>query len=262
MDIVIFAGPAILTDAHKKIDWGGRDVRVVMVNFTGNSNGKALAESLRDSSGRILPNLLAKYAPGLTPDQIALASFSAGYGLLDPILAVDADRAMVTATCFADSVFLAGDPKTGAGGPVHPGAVAFGAEAVNGDKLLVSTSAHTTDGTYLNGMQSWTLTWQAIRAASKCYCEPRQITPKAPVPEPPQGFFELGSSCYWGDYGDMFTHEQHDDLSAAIWQAYLAPWLAGDRGFPALLVGALTGGAVALAALANSYRKNRARRRQ
>lgn len=254
MDLVIFAGPVIVTDAHKKIDWLGRDVRIVPVVFSGNSNGKALAESLRDSSGRILPSLLAKYAPELVPDQIALASFSAGYGLLDPILAVDADRALVTATCFADSVFLAGDPKTGAGGPVHPGAVAFGAEAVDGDKLLVSTSAHTTDGTYLTGMQSWTLTWQAIAQASGAGA-PKEVSPKAPVPVPPDGFFQLGSECFWGDYGDMFTHEQHNDLSAAVWQAYLAPWLAGSRGFPAALVGALFGGAAALAVTAALSRR-------
>lgn len=254
MDLVIFAGPVIVTAAHKAIDWKGRDVRIVPVVFDGSSNGKALAESLRDSSGRILPNLLAKYAPGAKPDQIALASFSAGYGLLDPILAVPEDRALVTATCFADSVFLAGDPKTGAGGPVHPGAVAFGTEAVNGNKLLVSTSAHSSDGTYLTGMQSWTLTWQEIRKASGCYCEPMLIKPKAPVPEPPLGFWELGSECYWGDYGDALTHGQHNDLSAAVWQAYLAPWLAKPKGLGIALAGAAAGAALGLAWLSRRSR--------
>lgn len=260
MDLVIFAGPVIVTAAHKAIDWKGRDVRIVPVVFDGSSNGKALAESLRDGQGRILPNLLAKYAPGLKPDQIALASFSAGYGLLDPILAVPADRAFVTATCFADSVFLAGDPKTGQGGPVHPGAVAFGAEAVDGQKLLVSTSAHSTDGSYLTGMQSWTLTWEAIRKASGCLCEPSRVTPKPPVPPPPLGFFELGTSCYWGDYGDALTHGQHNDLSAAVWQAYLAPWLAGSRGMMPALLGAAAGAAFALAYLGTRLSRNGRRR--
>jgi hypothetical protein len=260
VDLVIFAGPVIVTAAHKAIDWRGRDVRILPINFEGSANGQALAASLRDSAGRILPNLLAKYAPGLKPDQIALASFSAGYGLLDPILAVPEDRALVTATCFADSVFLAGDPKTGIGGPVHPGAVAFGAEAVYGQKLLVSTSAHSTDGSYLNGMQSWTLTWEAIRKASGCMCEPDKVTPPAPVPPPPIGFYRLGSSCYWGDYGDALTHGQHNDLSAAIWQAYLSPWLAGDRGMLPVLLGAAAGAALGLAYLAHRFRANRRRR--
>ncbi len=254
MDLVIFAGPVIVTAAHKAIDWGGRDVRILPIVFDGSSNGKALAESLRDSQGSILPRLLEKYAPGITPEKIALASFSAGYGLLDPILAVPEDRARVTATCFADSVFLAGNPKTGAGGPVHPGAVAFGAEAVHGEKLLVSTSAHSTDGSYLTGMQSWTLTWEAIRKEAACFCEPRRVTPKPPVPAPPLGFFELGSSCYWGDYGDMLTHGEHNALSAAIWQAYLAPWL-GRSAMGAALLGAAVGAAAALAAWARARAK-------
>ena len=260
MDLVIFAGPVIVTEAHKRIDWRRRDVRIVPIVFDGSSNGKALAESLRDSAGRILPNLLAKYAPGITPDQIALASFSAGYGLLDPILAVPEDRARVTATCFADSVFLAGDPRTGQGGPVHPGAVAFGAEAVDGDKLLVSTSAHSSDGSYLTGMQSWTLTWEAIRKESGCYCEPSRVKPKAPVPEPELGFFQLGSSCYWGDYGNALTHGEHNALSAAIWQAYLSPWLAGDRGMLPALLGAALGAAFGFGyAAVQKLRSNRGR---
>lgn len=259
MDLVIFAGPVIVTEAHKKIDWMGRDVRILPIVFSGSSNGNALAASLKDKDGRILPNLLAKYAPGLEPEQIALASFSAGYGLLDPILAVPEDRARVTACCFADSVFLGGDPNTGKGGPAKPGATAFGAEAVNGDKLLVSTSAHSTDGSYLTGMQSWTLTWEAIRAKSECLCEPQKVKPRSPVPEPPLGFWQLGSSCYWGDYGDMFAHGEHNDLSAAIWQAYLAPWLSG-RETGVILAGAALGAALALGFLSKKLRRNGPRR--
>jgi len=167
---------------------------------------------------------------------------------VDSILGVPADRAAVMACCLADSVFLSGDPKTGAGGPAHEGTVAFGAEAVHGDKLLVSTSAHSTDGSYLNGMQSWTITWEAIRKASACYCEPGKVTPPLPVPAAPLGWWELGSSCYWGDYGDAITHGAHNDLSAAVWQAYLAPWLAGTRLTKAMLLGAATGLAAGLAA--------------
>lgn len=246
MDLVLFAGPVVVTPAHKAIDWRGRDVRVVPIVFEGSSNGKALAESLRDSSGRILPNLIARYAPGAKPEQIALASFSAGYGLLDPIMAVPDDRAIVSACVLSDSVFLAGDPRTGAGGPVHPGVVAFGAEAVHGNKLLVSTSAHTSDGTHLEGMQSWELTWQAIRKASACYCEPNEVTPPRPIPPAPLGWWELGAACRWGDYGNAITHGAHNDLGAAVWQGYLAPWLAGERGLrsPALL-GAAVGAALA-----------------
>ena len=229
MDLVLFAGPVTLTPAHQQVDWHGRDVRVALIQGSGSSNFRALGESLRDADGRILPNVLRRYAPGLEPDKIALASFSAGYGLVDSILAVPEDRARITATVLSDSVFLSGDPRTGVGGPVHPGIVEFGAEAVGGSKLLVATEAHTTDGTHLDGMQSWTLTWQAIQARARCLaCGPSEVQPPAPVPPAPEGWWRLGSECWWGDYGNTVSHGDHTtELGPLVWQGFLAPWLAG-----------------------------------
>jgi hypothetical protein len=78
------------------------------------------------------------------------------------------------------------------------------------------------------------------------------------VPAAPGGWWKTGSALYWGDYtepgarpntGDRFTHAEHDTaLGPLVWQAYLAPWLAGERGPRAWMLGAVFGallGAVA-----------------
>lgn len=236
MDLVFYAGPVVVTEAHRRIDWGGREVRIVPIVGSGSSSFQALAESLRGGDGRILPNLLKRYAPGVTPDKVAVASFSAGYGLVDPLLVSPADREAISAVVLSDSVFLAGDPRTGQGGPAKPGITAFGAEAVDGRKLLVSTFGHSTSGAYLNGKQSWDITWQSIRRASGCYCEPEQISPPEPVPPAQGGWWQLGSNCYWGDYAGGVTHEGHNALGAAVWQGFLARELKGNDNAAILIV--------------------------
>jgi hypothetical protein len=66
--------------------------------------------------------------------------------------------------------------------------------------------------------------------------------------------WRLGKSLYWGNYtqpgaapnqGNDLTHGEHHDLAPALWQAYLAPYLAGRLGFPWLevLLGAAVGAA-------------------
>jgi len=252
-DIVVFAGPVVLTPAHRSINWHGRDVRIVPVVNDGSSNA-ALAQSLRAPDGRILPNLLARYAPGIQPGSVALAAFSAGYGLLDPILQHPADRAAVTAVILSDACFSQGNPTSGTGGVAKPGFAAFGAEAINGGKLMVATTANSTDGSHLTGRQSWLVTQDAARTASQCFCEPAEVSPRAPVPPAPGGFWQTGTALYWGDYtragsspntGDAFTHAEHDTVvGPAVWQAYLAPWLAGWRGIPVWVFGAALGVAV------------------
>lgn len=249
-DLVLFCGPVVVTPAHRAINWKGRDVRIVPIVNDGSANG-ALANAMRSPDGRILPNLLARYAPGVTPTSIALAAFSAGYGLIDPILQNPADRAAVTAVVLSDACFSQGNPQSGAGGVAKPGFAAFGAEAINGRKLMVSTTANSTDGSHLTGRQSWLVTEDAARSLSECFCEPAEVSPRPPVPPAPGGFWQTGDTLFWGDYtrhgsppnsGDAFTHAEHDTVvGPAVWQAYLAPWLAGERGIPAWVFGAALG---------------------
>lgn len=252
-DLVFFCGPVVMTAAHRAIDWKGHDVRVISIINHGSANA-ALASSLRSADGRILPNLVARYAPGITPTSIALAAFSAGYGLVDPILQSAEDRKFVTAVILSDALFSQGSPASGTGGVAKPGIAAFGAEAISGGKLLVATTANSTDGSHLTGRQSWLVTQNEARRLSGCFCEPAEVSARRGVPPAPGGWWNTGSELFWGDYtransppnaGDAFTHAEHDTLvGPAVWQAYLAPWLAGDRGLPIWAFGAAFGAAL------------------
>jgi hypothetical protein len=257
MDLVLFCGPVVVTQAHRSVDWRGRDVRIVPIVNDGSANA-ALAASLRGPDGRILPNLLARAAPGIVPEQIALAAFSAGYGLMDPILQHPTDRKMVTAVVLSDALFSQGSPSSGTGGVPKPGIAAFGAEAINGSKLLVATTANSTDGSHLTGRQSWLVTQNEARRLAQCLCEPSEVGARSPAPPAPGGWWQTGDTLYWGDYttagaransGDAFTHAEHDTIvGPAVWQAYLAPWLSGDRGLPIWAFGAMFGAALGWAA--------------
>jgi len=251
VDIVFFAGPVVLSDAFKHIDWRGRDVRIVPVVGAGSDYFSALADSLRDSSGRMLPGLIARYAPGVVPDKVALAAFSAGHGLLNKLANNDADRAEIMALMLSDATF------SGVSDPPKPGYVKFGVEAARGKKLCVSTTTHITPGTYLSGRDSWLKVWNAVAQQSGSIAT--KVAPAAPVPTPSGGFWRLGDSLYWGDYtqpgsapntGNDLTHEEHNYLAAALWQAYLAPWLAGGLGALGwVLAGTAIGTAVAFSVL-------------
>jgi hypothetical protein len=228
MDLILFAGPVVVKEAHRRIDWYGRDVRIVPIEGQGSSTFVNLANSLR-KDGRILPSVLAKYAKGLNPDKIVLASYSAGWGLWNQVAEIDEDRKRVTALCLSDSNFMAGDPATGACGNIHNGFVRFARDAMAGDRLMVLASAHTTNGTHLTGRQSVLCDTRQAGASF------RRIEPRSPAPKASGGWWRDGQ-LYWGDYtatgsavgqGNDFTHQQHHDLSAPVWQAYVAPWLAG-----------------------------------
>jgi hypothetical protein len=234
-DLIFFAGPVIVTDAMHRIDWGGRDVRIVPIVGSGSTYFSQLAEQLRDSNGRILPNLVRKYAPGVAVDKIVLAAFSAGHGLLNKITDNDADRADVDAMILSDATF------SGFSDPPKPGYVKFGVDAAHGRKLMVSTTADTSDGTYLTGRASFALVWNEVQRRTGS--RPAQVSPKAGVLMPSGGWWRLGSAMYWGVYSHGTTsdigHGDHDTLlAAAVWQTYLAPWLAGGLPWGWILGGA------------------------
>jgi hypothetical protein len=224
MDLVFFAGPVMVTDAFKRINWLGSTVKIVPVQGSGSSYFSSLAEELRDSSGRILPNLLARYAPGITPSRIALAAYSAGHGLLNKIALVDADRKATSAMVLSDATF------SGFQDPPKPGYVAFGVDAARGKRLLVSTTANTSDGSYRTGRDSYALVWNETKRLSGATAYPIEARPG--VPQASGGWWRLGSDNYWGNYASAtgasdLSHAAHHELAPAIWQAYLAPYWAG-----------------------------------
>jgi hypothetical protein len=235
-DVVIWAGPVMLLPAHRAINWQGRDVRIVLVQGEGSSNMAALGSSLRDASGRILPNLLAKYAPGIKPEKIALCAFSAGHGLLNQILSNDADRAAVSAVVLSDADFNTGNPAAPSCSSVHEGYVKFGIEAAKGAKLLVATTSNSTDGTYLSGRQSFDCELRQMESATGH--SRSSESPAQGVKSASGGWWRLGNA-HWGDYtqpgspvnaGNDITHGDHANvLSPQVWQAYLAPHLASSQ---------------------------------
>ncbi len=241
MDLVLFAGPVMVTDSFKRIDWLGSNVRIVPVQGSGSSYFSSLAEELRDSSGRILPRLLARYAPGVTPDRIALAAYSAGHGLLNKIAQVDADRQTTSAMLLSDATF------SGFQDPPRPGYVAFGVDAARGQRLLVSTTANTSDGSYRTGRDSYALVWNETRRLSGALVQ--HIDARTGVPQASGGWWRLGSDNYWGNYANAagssdLSHAAHHDLAPAIWQAYLAPYWAGLSPLAWAALGVTMGAAV------------------
>jgi hypothetical protein len=246
-DVVFFAGPVVVTAAFQQIDWLGRDVRIVPIVGSGSSYFSNLAEQLRAPDGRILPGLVRRYAGSLDIDKLALAAYSAGHGLLNKIADNDADRQAVDAMVLSDATFNAFNtgPKSGY--------VKFGVDAARGNRLFVATTANTTSGGHMTGRDSFQLVWDEVDKAT--WSRTRVVPPRRPVPEPSGGWHRMGSLFYWGDYWSGATndisHEAHHHLAPAVWQAYLAPYLAGRLTVPGWAWGALgalaaAGGALAL----------------
>lgn len=223
-DVVFFAGP-VLVAPFQSIDWYGRDVKIIPIAGSGSTYFSNLAEQLRDKSGRILPTMIAKYAKGIQVDKIAVAAYSAGHGLLNKVLDVDADRAEIDAVILSDATFNAFNT------PAKKGYVKAGLDAAAGRLLFVSTTANTTDGTHMTGRDSFQLVWDAV-AAERWGRGPHEVSPRAPAPPASGGWHKQGSLFYWGNYfsdaaGNDFTHGEQHNLGAKIWQAYLAPYFAG-----------------------------------
>lgn len=233
MDLVLFVGPVILRDSFKRIDWYGRDVRIVPCVHEDSSYWSSMAEQLRDGQGRILPNLVRKFA-GVElgqVNQVALAAYSAGHGLLNKVGAVPADCRRLSAMLLHDATF------SGFNDPPKAGYVAMGRRAIAGDALMVSTTSLGGGQTYATGRDSWSSVWNALQ---------RQ-TGRVPHHEDPGAALRaLGTwwrmgNLTWGDLPNVSHVEQHN-LAPEVWQRYLSPWLARWRWVAPVLAGAaLTG---------------------
>lgn len=231
MDLVLFVGPVILRDAFKHIDWYGRDVRIVPCVHEDSSYWSERAEQLRDAQGRILPNLVRQYA-GVDlaqVDQIALAAFSAGHGLLNKVGAVPADARRLSAMLLHDATF------SGFNDPPKAGYVAMGRRAMDGDALVVSTTSTASGPGYLSGRDSWLRVWsELMRQTGK---RPYEVKPGelAAMGE----WWQLGARLTWCD--SNLSHVQNHDAAAGVWQQFLAPWFAKWRWIGPVLAGAAAG---------------------
>lgn len=216
-DVVIFAGPVILKPEFSKIDWFGKDVKIVPVPGAGSENFKRLGMSLREGyNGPILPNLLSKYAKGIgSIDRVSVCAYSAGHGLVNQLGLNADDLAAVKAVVLDDAAFV-WNAK-----PAPPGLAAWAARGAQGSSLFVATSSRGKGENYQNGTDSVALIWQ--NAAKLTGTSPQAIQPNPPVTL--GSWQKLGVSAYWGDIPTL-THGEHHDYAVTVWQAYLAPYLA------------------------------------
>jgi hypothetical protein len=225
-DLVIFAGPVIVKQTFKNIPWK-TPTTIVPIQGAGSTHFANLAASLKDGQGRILPNLLRQHAHVSRQEvgKLYLCAYSAGWGLLNALFKVDADREEVDACVLTDAAFGTG---------LH-GHAKYAADAIRGDKLMVATTTNNSANASLGILKTARSTWLDIQqeaiGLAQCYCEPGQVSARAPMPEPSGGVWKTGGSLYWYDYvkpgsadnqGNDLTHGEHHDLAPAAWTAYLA----------------------------------------
>lgn len=231
MDLVIFAGPVIVKPAFRAIPWE-RETRIVEVTGSGSTHFSNLASSLQSSDGRILPGLLRRYAQVERGevDRLALCAWSAGWGLLNRIFRVDADRAEVDACVASDASFGTG----------LTGYERYAADAILGTHLMVSTTTNNSANPALGIMKTGRDTWleiqqgarEIVSASTGRHYEPREVAPRPPMPRASGGVWRTGSKLFWYDYvapgsaagfGNDFSHAEHHDLAVEAWTAYLVP---------------------------------------
>lgn len=192
--------------------------------------------ALRDSSGRVLPNFLKRYARGVNVTRVSFIGFSAAHGFLNKLAENDADRADIDAYVLADATF--GGGKTGY--------KKFAADAARGKRLLVTTTSNT------GGDEAWRLVWNAAQELTGK--SPRRTEARPPVPEPSGGAWQLGALLYYLRYVDAqgkteLPHWEMGHVLAPLCQGYLIPYLNGKLGglLPWWVWGLLGAGAVGAA---------------
>jgi hypothetical protein len=266
LDVVFFL-KAMPTDAMRALDW---PAETKLVGLNPNKSGEptsadysALAASLKGSDGRILPNLLEKYAKVDEVGRVAFLGFSAAHGFLDPYARNDEDRAATSAYILMDATFDGFGAQHG-----KPGYVAFAEDAVDGDRLLWTATANSATwdpvakkATHLTGTESWELVWNDVLEATGRSEKEAQL--RDPLPEPAGGAHQLGQLLFWYEYvnSDGSSQIAHTDMGKLItpaFEAYLIPWWKGELGgSKALLIGAAIAGAAGAAWLANKWLRRR-----
>jgi hypothetical protein len=175
-----------------------------------------LWHALRDpATGRVMPNLLARYAKGRQVDRVAFVGFSAAHGLLDPLVTHPADRAAISAYILLDATFGGG----------KAGYKAMASDAAAGRTLLVTATSNT------GGDAAWRLVWDDVVARTGR--RPSQIAARPPMPPPSGGAWRLGDDLFYYRYvnaqgGTELPHWEMGKLQNAILAAHLVPYW-GER---------------------------------
>lgn len=181
----------------------------------------ALWQSLKDGQGRVLPNLLKKYAPGA--DRVAFVAFSAAHGFMNPLLNNDADRAGTSAVLLMDASF--GGGKTGY--------IKAARDAAEERMLLVSATSNT------GGDASWQ---DFVMKPGHLFLKPTSAKP--PMPPAKGGVSKLGDLWYYR-YDGAPPHWEFGTLIKPVLEAHLIPYWNKKEGW--------VYGLAALAAAAAGY---------
>jgi hypothetical protein len=230
-DLILFAGPAILRDSDMKaIPWKNPTV-CKMVSGTGSDFFQGIAANMRGADGRILPNLVRTYSgqPMEAWGGIALASFSAGWGLLNEVAKIDADVDRLTGMTMHDSAF---------GGGIEGYPKLMARAVLKGDKVCVFTNTNNSANAALNILRTAreTMVEMVGKVEAQTGVKLAVVQPKPPMPTPSGGVHAAGSLA-WYDYvkpgspmnsGNDFTHEEHNYLAPKVWTAYLVPAFGGS----------------------------------
>ena len=236
--LIISAGPVFSPGIAPRpgdigqADWSlwSVDPDIITISGNGSSHFAALAASWKQD-GHILPQLLAHYGRSASDySSISLTGFSAGHGLFDPLLLLDADD--ITAAVFFDSCF------TLRGGNGKSGYARFGAMAIEGHKLLVLTSSDGQNGAGLppsdTGSECALASFQRALDATGQQDSPFDIPAGVPTTNPKGNFYGHGEleTHHAGlffvlDYGPLYFHGDHINLlSRDVLSAFLVPYLA------------------------------------
>jgi hypothetical protein len=229
--LFIWGGP-VNASSLREVDLP-EDVTTLVVSGNGSSYFSDLAERYRDSSGHILPSLVRAGKLSLDDfDDVTISGFSAFHGLASKLLDADGDR--ISAAVLIDACFSAPEKM------VKKGYASFAARAAKMEKLMVFTassgggpgSGKTIGPNIPDYSFGWECAWAAANAgAEEAHVAFQPFEVPEGVPPTTQGSAERAGNLFILDYRGEYRHDQHiNKFGAAFLNAFLVPWMRGERG--------------------------------
>lgn len=239
-DALIFMGPVILKEQHRAVAWP-HPMEVRVLEGAGSSTFRAMGQGLRDSDGRVLPALLRRVFGSSARREdfrnLVIASYSAGYGLVNELGMDERDRSEVNALVMSDSAF----------GNNLDGVARFAADATCGRLLMVMTTSNNLGNpsspfTARDAVQiviqdayddHGACGWSSL--ADRVMVGAPNAHPKSGMSQPSGGVYHAGD--FWlyhyaehmapPNTGNDMTHGDHHDYAPVVWQSHVVPYLQG-----------------------------------
>jgi hypothetical protein len=242
-DLLIWTGP-VETRNLASVKWQ-RPTGVYTVGGEGSDYFSGLGRSLAPGIvGKLSDKWRAQTKPAReAPDRIAMASFSAGHGLIETVCKEAASLSQLAAVCACDSYYVAKQ------GDIKAGYRAACERAVAGEMLVILTTGAS------GGMLPDKKPFPSSREAFAPLADELGLSEIAwpeqagnvPAPERLLG----RGLCFWLDYDARFKHVEHAlKIAPAVIGAMVSPYMAGSQWPPpASAPDDGTGGLLALLAL-------------